>query len=180
MIPVLESQRLYYRPLSMDHYCLEYVNWMNDGDVNQFLESGGSYTIERLEEYLQSVVKKEDILFWAIHLKENDEHIGNIKIDPINKRHGWGEYGILIGAKKHWGKGYAKEASLTIIDYCFNELGLRKITLGVVDQNTSAVELYKKIDFQVEGVYKKHGIYNGVYSDIIRMALFNPSFMKSI
>jgi RimJ/RimL family protein N-acetyltransferase len=153
---------------------------MNDGDVNQFLESGGSYTIEQLEEYLQSVVKKEDILFWALHLKENDEHIGNIKIDPINNRHGWGEYGILIGAKKHWGKGYAKEASLTIIDYCFNELGLRKITLGVVDQNTSAVELYKKIDFQVEGVYKKHGIYNGAYSDIIRMALFNPSFMKSI
>jgi RimJ/RimL family protein N-acetyltransferase len=177
MIPVLESTRLFYKPLAIDHCSLEYVNWMNDCDVNQFLESGGDYTIKQLEEYLKSIIKKEDMLFWAIHLKEDGEHIGNIKIDPVNKKHGWGEYGILIGAKKHWGKGYAKEASLTIINYCFKELSLRKITLGVVDQNTSAFELYKKMDFQVEGVYKKHGIYNGVYCDIVRMALFNPSFI---
>jgi RimJ/RimL family protein N-acetyltransferase len=176
MIPILESTRLIYKPLTIAHCSLEYVKWMNDCEVNQFLESGGNYTIKKLEEYLQSVIKKEDMLFWAIHLKENDEHIGNIKIDPINKKHGLGEYGILIGAKKHWGKGYAKEASLAIIDYCFNELGLRKITLGVVNQNTSAFELYKKINFKVEGVYKQHGIYNEVYCDIVRMALFNPSF----
>jgi RimJ/RimL family protein N-acetyltransferase len=151
---------------------------MNDAEVNQFLESGGNYTIEQLEAYLKSVVEKENMFFWAIHIKENDEHIGNIKIDPINKKHGHGEYGILMGAKEYWGKGYAKEASLTIIDYCFNETGLRKMTLGVVEKNIAAVELYKKLGFEVEGVYKKHGIYNGEYCDIFRMALFNPSFKE--
>jgi ribosomal-protein-alanine N-acetyltransferase len=178
MIPVIESKRLYYRPLSMDHCSQAYVNWMNDAEVNQFLESGGNYTIEQLEAYLKSVVEKENMFFWAIHIKENDEHIGNIKIDPINKKHGHGEYGILMGAKEYWGKGYAKEASLTIIDYCFNETGLRKMTLGVVEKNIAAVELYKKLGFEVEGVYKKHGIYNGEYCDIFRMALFNPSFKE--
>jgi RimJ/RimL family protein N-acetyltransferase len=151
---------------------------MNDAEVNQFLESGGNYTIEQLEAYLQSVLEKENMFFWAIHIKENDEHIGNIKIDPISKKHGHGEYGILMGAKEYWGKGYAKEASLTIIDYCFNETGLRKMTLGVVEKNIAAVELYKKLGFEVEGVYKKHGIYNGEYCDIIRLALFNPSFKE--
>jgi RimJ/RimL family protein N-acetyltransferase len=151
---------------------------MNDAEVNQFLESGGNYTIEQLEAYLQSVVEKENMFFWAIHIKENDEHIGNIKIDPINKKHGHGEYGILMGAKKYWGKGYAKEASLTIINYCFNETGLRKMTLGVVEKNKAAVELYKKLGFEVEGIYKKHGIYNGEYCDIFRLALFNSSFKE--
>lgn len=178
MIPVLESERLQYLPLSKEHCTQEYVNWMNDAEVIQFLESGGNYTIEQLEEYLESIVKKGNILFWAIHLKETGEHIGNIKIDPINSKHGYGEYGILMGAKKHWGKGYAKEASLAIIDYCFNETGLRKMTLGVVEKNIAAVELYKKIGFEVEGLYKKHGIYKGEYCDTLRMALFNPSFIE--
>ena len=40
----------------------------------------------------------------GIHLKENCKHIGNIKIDPINKKHGTGEYGIMMGDKDEWGK----------------------------------------------------------------------------
>ena len=179
MIPVLKSERLFYCPLSLDHCTQDYVNWMNDKDVYQFLESGGDYTVKALEEYLRSIIEKKTMLFWAIHLKETKEHIGNIKIDSVNMKHGLGEYGILMGAKKHWGKGYAKEASVTILEYCFTKVGLRKITLGVVDQNMTAVELYKKIGFQIEGIYKKHGKYNGQYRDVLRMALFNPYFIDS-
>ena len=173
MIPNLTSERLYYKPLSLFHLHDYYVNWMNDLDVIKYLESGGNYNLELLEEYLKGIEEKPEVLFWAIHLKENDKHIGNIKIDPINKRHGLGEYGIMMGDKIEWGKGYAKEASLRILKYCFEELKLRKITLGVVFENTSAVHLYKKIGFITEGKYEKHAFHNGHYCDILRMAIFN-------
>jgi RimJ/RimL family protein N-acetyltransferase len=74
------------------------------------------------------------------------------------------------------GKGFAKEATQKIIDFCFNELEIRKLTLGVVADNFAAVKLYKKLNFKTEGIYKKHGLYQGKYCDIIRMALFNPNF----
>ena len=38
-------------------------------------------------------------------------------IDPIDEKRKSGEYGIMIGNKLEWGKGYAKEASKTIIKY---------------------------------------------------------------
>lgn len=75
------------------------------------------------------------------------------------------------------GKGYAKEASMAIIDYFFNKhLFLRKITLGVIAENKNAVELYQKIGFIVEGIYRKHLNHDGEYYDIIRMAIFNPRY----
>jgi [ribosomal protein S5]-alanine N-acetyltransferase len=173
--PVLESDRLYYEPVSLRHLSQDYVDWLNDPEVYRYLESGGNYSLEMLQQFLQQFEDKP-VLFWAIRLKSDNLHIGNIKIDPINPRHGLGEYGILMGRKSEWNKGYAKEASQTIISYCFNQVNLRKVTLGVVADNTSAVALYKKLGFEIEGVYRKHGVYGGKFCDVIRMALFNPAF----
>jgi len=129
-----------------------------------------------LSSFVENQIKNGTAM-WAIHLKENDKHIGNIKIDPISIKHGLGEYGILIGDKNEWGKGYGKEASRRIIDYFFHEeYKLRKITLGVVAKNTNAVALYKNIGFVVEGVYKNHVQYDDKYYDVVRMAIFNPEY----
>jgi RimJ/RimL family protein N-acetyltransferase len=174
----MESKRLWYQALSLQHLSDEYVSWMNDKKVYQYLETGGDYTIHKLKAYLE-VVENSDVFFWAIHTKSNNKHIGNIKIDPISFRNGLGEYGILIGDRSEWGKGYAKEASLTIIDYCFDILNLRKITLGVIEDNIDAVKMYENLGFTQEGLYIDHGIYNGKYCNAIRMALFNSAHKES-
>lgn len=171
--PVLESDRLICKPLSLKHHSQEYVDWMNDPDVNRYLESGGDYTTEKLYSFLEDVEKKE-ILFWAIHLKSNGKHIGNIKIDPVIEKYGLAEYGIMMGRKSEWGNGYAGEATRRIIDYCFDEMGIRKITLGVVIDNKAAYGLYKKLGFRTEGIYKYHTLHEGKYCDVARMAIFNP------
>lgn len=173
----LESDRLVYKPVSLAHLSEDYVSWLNDPEVCKYIENSGEYTLEKLREFLTEVEKK-DVFFWAIHLKSNDLHLGNIKIEPVNERHGLGEYGILMGRKSEWGKGYAKEASAAIIDYCFKKINLRKMTLGVVTDNESAVRLYKNLGFVIEGTYKKHCFFDGAYRDVLRMALFNPDFIK--
>ena len=141
----LISKRLNLVPLGIKELSEEYVSWMNDNEVNLYLESGGDYDLDKLKEYLNNV-EKSNIYFWAIYLK-GSKHIGNIKIDPINLDTGVGEYGILIGDKNEWGKGYAKEASQIVIDFCFNILNLKKIELGVKIENINAIKLYKKMGF---------------------------------
>lgn len=175
MINNIETERLLLKPLSFEHVTQNYLKWLNDEDIYKYLEVDGDYTLDMLRNYVEDMIKK-NICFWAIHIKSNGLHIGNIKIDPINQRHGFAEYGIMMGEKSEWNKGYAKEATKSVIKFCFDNLNIRKITLGVVSDNISAVNLYKSLDFNVEGVYKNHGIYMGKYCDILRMALFNPEF----
>lgn len=154
----------------MNHLSDDYVRWMNDADVNKYLESGGDYTLSKLEDFLKEQEEK-DILFWAIHIKESNKHIGNIKIDPIDETIMSGEYGIMIGDKEEWGKGYAKEASNAVVDYCFKVLNLNEITLGVIDSNLSAVKLYENMGFVRIGEIDNDRLYNGKVCRTIRMSI---------
>ena len=175
MIPQLESSKLIYKPLGLQHLSEKYVEWMNNPKVTKYLETGGNYTLEKLKDFLGEVEKRPQY-FWAIHLKSNDNHIGNIKIDPINVRHGFGEYGIMMGDVEEWNKGYAREASINIIDYCFETLNLRKINLGVFEENEAAISLYLKLGFVLEGKLMHHALVEGKYLNVLRFALFNKKY----
>lgn len=166
----LTSERLFYKRLSIEHLSTEYLNWINDQKVNMYLETKGNYTMDMLKSYIEEQYKKE-VYFWAIHLKDSDKHIGNIKIDPINPELNTAEYGILLGDRLNWGKGYAKEATIRILTYCFEELNLSSITLGVIDDNITAVKLYKNIGFTIDEVKKNVGIYNNKLCNSLRMSL---------
>ena len=63
--------------------------------------------------------------------------------------------------KTFLGKGYAKEASIAVINFCFTKLSLRKINLGVIANNAMALSLYRSLGFIEEGRFKKHELING-------------------
>ncbi|TFK40557.1 acyl-CoA N-acyltransferase [Crucibulum laeve] len=63
------------------------------------------------------------------------------KPDARNRR---GEFGISM-LPEFWGKGYGEEASRFMIGYGFRQLGLHRVSLGVFEWNTRAVELYKRL-----------------------------------
>jgi len=64
----LESERLMFKRLSKRHISIDYVNWINDSEVNMYLETRGNYTIDLLKSYIEEQYKNE-VYFWAIHLK---------------------------------------------------------------------------------------------------------------
>lgn len=166
----LFSERLSLIPLTTKHISPKYVSWLNNYNTLEYLEIYEQYTSEDLETYLKEV-EKSNVNFWGIFLKATKNHIGNIKISPINFYNMTGEYGILIGDENERGKGYAREASECVINYCANILRLRKLTLGVVSSNTSAINLYYKLGFREEGCLKNYGYYAGKLRDMLRMGL---------
>jgi ribosomal-protein-alanine N-acetyltransferase len=175
---ILNTDRLLLEPLNLKHATEKYVSWLNDHLVYRYLDTRGGQTIDSLREFINYQINNK-IYVWAIIDKSLNVHIGNIKIDPINDVHKYGEYGILIGDKEYWGKGYAREASEVVLNYFFTKNNyLRKINLGVVDKNSDAINLYKKLGFKQEGYLNRHLLYDGVEVDVIRMAIFRDIFLK--
>tara|TARA_Y100000766_G_C18826246_1_gene565655 strand:- start:599 stop:1132 length:534 start_codon:yes stop_codon:yes gene_type:complete len=172
----IESHRLSFRRLSNNYVSEDYVSWLNDVEVNMFLETRGNYNLKKLSLYVERLYKNE-AFFWAIIRKDNGKHIGNIKIDPIDFKTSTGEYGILIGDKGSWGQGFAKESTIRILDFCFNDLKLSKISLGLIEENIKAFKLYKKIGFQIDEI-KSAGIYNNKFCNSLRMSLNVKSYRK--
>lgn len=76
--------------------------------------------------------------------------------------------GIMIH-KDFQGKGVGTTLMESIIDVADNWLMLVRVELTVFADNEKAINLYKKFNFEVEGLKKKAGIRNGEYVDEIVM-----------
>lgn len=163
------------RKLNSNDITEKYVSWMNDREVTKFLESGYFPTdLEALHQYVASQ-NTDRSLFLGIFdiLSDNHVYIGNVKLANINWIHRTAEFGIMIGEKDYWGKGYGTEVTHLLIDYGFQILNLRKIYLGVFGNHESAIKAYEKAGFEVEGIMKNHLFLEGNYVDKVWMSVFN-------
>ena len=61
-------------------------------------------------------------------------------------------FGFVIVDDSKRGKGYGRQMLRLAIDYAQQELGAKRITLGVFCDNISAAECYKSVGFRIIGI----------------------------
>jgi len=177
--PFIIGEQIYLRPLQRDDLNERYLTWLNDPEINRYLETGiFPSTQEDLEHFYERVMGSPNAVMLAIIEKSSDRHIGNIKLEPIHWVHRWATLGILIGEKDCWGKGYGVEAVRLMVKYAFERLNLQKVDLGVIADNIRAVKAYEKVGFIVEGRLKRHVFLDGKYVDVLKMAIFRENFIS--
>lgn len=146
----------------------QYAQWLNDPIVNQYLETR-TVTVDELRSYIREKRESPSALLLGIFWKENGRHIGNVKLEPVDRDTKHATMGILIGNKEYWGKGVATEATNLISDYAFEHLGMQTITLGVISENTAALRVYEKCGFERIRVEKAAVNHDGALFDRIVM-----------
>lgn len=168
----IEGERIYLREIRLSDANRNYCDWMNDSEINQYLESRfEKWSVSKLKRYISDIKRNPDNVFLAIVSRDGNKHIGNIKIGPINRRHKYADVGIIIGEKSFWGKGIATEAIKLVVDYAFNKLGLHKLTAGAYRCNIGSIRAFKRAGFSVEGVREKHCLCNGNYVDGVLLGI---------
>lgn len=173
----IEGKRIYLREVRPSDVNERYYRWMNDPEITRFLESRfAPNAIENLRDYVAGKLEDRDNIFLAIVLKEEDRHIGNIKLGPIQWIHRLADIGLLIGEKDCWGKGYATEAIQLVSHYAFNVLNLHKVAAGCYGPNEGSARAFRKAGFVVEGVRKEQFYANGSYVDDILLGLIRPDW----
>lgn len=171
----LEGKTIYLRPIKIEDANSTYVNWLNDKEINQYLESRFVLaTTENVKKFIENIIQTTDTFFFAIIDKITNEHIGNIKLGPVNTYHKRGDIGLLIGNKKYWGKGIGTEAIALISDFAFNNLNLDKIMAGCYANNIGSFKAFIKCGFVEEGLFKHHCISaTGEKVDVFMLAKYN-------
>lgn len=173
--PILQGERIFLRRLTEDDASEDYVNWMNDPEINQYLESRFyTQTIESTKAFIRSVTNDNNYQF-GIFVKGTGKHIGNIKIGCINHHHKYADIGFLIGEKAYWGKGIATEAIKLATDFAFNTLGLHKLWGGAYSPNLGSIKAFMKNGYQQEGIKRSQYLCHGEYVDDIMYGIINPN-----
>lgn len=173
-VPILQGKQIFLRRLTEEDATQEYVNWMNDPEINQYLESRFySQTIESTKAFIRSVSNDNNYQF-GIFIKESGKHIGNIKIGSINHFHRFADIGFLIGDKDSWGKGIATEAIKLVSEFAFKTLKLHKLWGGAYSPNKGSAKAFLKNGYQQEGAKKNQYLCHGEYVDDVLFGKVNP------
>jgi RimJ/RimL family protein N-acetyltransferase len=174
----VEGRRLYLRALKGEDCTPEYVNWLNDPQVNQFLETRFvPQDIEGVRSFVASVNARDNEHLFGIFLKDGHRHIGNIKVGPINARHRIGDVSLFIGARDCWGNGFATEAIAVLSRHAIDALGVRKLSAGIYRPNRGSLEAFLRCGYKEEGVRRLHYILAGERCDVFELGLL-PEELK--
>ena len=153
--------------------------WENDTSLwhlSNSLLPFSRFTIEQyiLNEQEDIYSKKQARFLISIVNKKGKEKacIGAIDIfdfDPKNRRAG---VGILIETSFRK-KGYAQQALLQLIDYCFGILNLHQLYCSILISNIDSLNLFEKQHFEIIGVKKDWVLLNQEWQDEYSLQLIN-------
>ena len=125
------------------------------------------------------------------HLEDSDKSdfvivvdgvvIGGIGLQPhrMNQRAGVGYLGVGIYDPEYVGKGYGRDAILTLLEWSFRILNLRRIALDTLATNERAIRAYRACGFVEEGRLREHEYVNGAYVDEVVMGILRSDWEKA-
>lgn len=154
--------------------------YKNDPEVAALL--GGfstGYSRADLKEWLEFHRKRSDEVLWSIVDTESHRCVGHVGLYKIDFRVRSAEFAIMIGDRRFRGRGIGRLCTRFALEYGFRELNLNRITLTVLATNARARRLYESVGFQVEGCFRQAQIKDGVYVDIIAMAILREEYLAN-
>jgi len=172
----LIGKKCYLSPCSLED-AEKWAEWDNDMEV-AIPMGDEAYLVsspDKEKEALSEVIKKQDPVFNIIDLK-TDLPVGRCMFFALDKVDRKAMFGIGIGEKSYWNKGYGQEATRLILDYGFNLLNLNGVMLGVFSYNKRAINCYKKVGFKEIGRRRQARIVCGKKYDIVLMDILAEEF----
>jgi RimJ/RimL family protein N-acetyltransferase len=171
----LIGDKLYLRPLERaDAPFL--TSYMNDPDVTRTLEARRPMSLQGEEAWIDSLCKSDREVVLGIVVKKTDRLIGATDLHEIRLQDRKAGFGIAIGAKDEWNKGYGSEATRLMLKYGFQTLNLHRIVLRVYANNPHALRTYERAGYVHEGILRKDVYRDGRYIDVYLMAVLREDW----
>lgn len=151
----------------------------NDYDIAYNIGKWGSFpypytkkdAVEFIEHASREYVNGSEFHF-GVHLWSNDMLIGACGIRPIDYKNRRCEIGYWIG-KKHWGKGYAKEAVRLMLNLAFNELQMHRVIAITFAFNGRSIKLLESLGFKLEGTLRHNTYHKEGYVDELLFSMLD-------
>ena len=173
--PFLIGPTVYLRPLERED-APTLVTWMNDPEVTRFLRRRGPINRIAEEAFLRRLSESTTDVVLGIVVREADRFIGVTGLHQFETRHRHAMFGITLGDKTAWGKGYGTEATRLMVRHAFETLNLNRVWLQVYEYNPRGVHVYEKVGFKHEGRLRQDTFRDGRYWDTVVMGVLREEW----
>ena len=174
------GRALYLRAVERDDTD-SFQAWMNDQEIVRNLLLHRPMTREdeaRFTERASTGADPSEAVF-AIVRKKGGLLLGSTGLHDIDWRRRVAAFGIEIGRKEEWGKGYGTEATELVVAYAFRELNMHRVWLLVYEYNTRGIGAYKRAGFRTEATLRQECFRDGRYWDVYHMGLLRAEWLRA-
>lgn len=129
-----------------------FVSYRQDPDIARFQSWDPTYSKAQAEDLIQSQIgvmlpEKGEWLQLALHDLVTGELIGDLALHQVPDEDLVFEIGFTV-AKKHQGRGYAKEAAAKLVEHLFAEVGAKRVVAATDARNISSKRVLLGIGFE--------------------------------
>lgn len=168
--PALEGARVALRPVTAADVGPLYLGWLNDPEINRFLESRHSESSEdSVRAFVDRVTARDGDYLFAIRLAPDGRHIGNVRLGPIRAEHRLAELSLYIGDRAAWGRGYGGETVALVTRFAFEALHLNKTIGRSYAANEASIRAFLRAGYRQEGRLRAHYLLDGKPMDLVVM-----------
>ena len=157
-----------------------FLLWFNDPEVTQYLGMYLPMTEMAEQKFIEDLGTSRaltDAIFVIEAIDgEKSKPIGSLGINGINSKDHNATFGIALGDKQYWSKGYGTEAAGLIIRYGFEQLNLHRISSSAWSFNERSIKMHRKAGFKEEGRRREAVYKNGVYHDEVLFGLLRQEW----
>ena len=176
-MPALRGEKVFLRPAERDDLEL-FVRWFADAEMTRYLATNVPFSMAMEERWFDSMLEKQGkgSYHFVICLLADGRPIGTTGFQHVDQENGSAAFGIGIGEKGEWNRGYGTDALRTMCDFGFGQLRLERIELDVYEPNRSAQRSYEKAGFVTEGTLRHAHFAEGRHWDVLRMSLLREEW----
>jgi RimJ/RimL family protein N-acetyltransferase len=115
-------------------------------------------------------------IHWAIARRTS--LAGAISLRDFDWEHSQVELSLWIG-RRHWGKGYASEAVVAVVQFAFASLGINRIYAHHMSRNPASGKVLGRAGFRREGLLRQRVIKWGRFEDVVLLARLRCEWLKN-
>lgn len=169
------SQDYHVRPLAEEDLDGPYLGWFEDQEVCRYNSHGKFFKTRSAFRQFLGELNREDRVVWAI-VHAQDGHIGNISLQEISLIDRTAELAIIIGDKRHWGRGVGAMAGRALLRHAFEKLNLERVGCGTAATNEGMKKLALALGMTHEGTRRAALFLEGARVDVLEYGILRAEF----
>jgi len=176
---MLKGDKVLLRPVRRSDISY-FLKWFNDPEVIQYLGLYLPMTEMAEETYIEQLGTSRVSTDTAFVIEAiegaSTKPIGSIGLHGISPKDHFATFGIAIGEKDYWSKGYGTEAAQLLIRYGFEQLNLHRISSGAISFNERSLRLHRRVGFKEEERQREAMFKNGKFHDHVMFGLLRDEW----
>jgi len=153
------------------------VTWLNDPTISHFVV-GWSFPVSlaQQKQWFERSLGDTRTQRFMVDTKEG-ETIGVTGLWDIDWQSRHALTAVKLGTESVRGKGYGRDAIMTLMAYAFHDVGLNRLWTDILQFNRGSYRAYvEKCGWQVEGVLREQVYRDGQHYDLLRVAILKHEF----